>query len=158
MTDAHLERDTVALFTPVPNGGVLAALLGLNKIPARVIETGNGTLAVLDSDEEGAGASAAAAVATLLKDNPTLVMERRAGQLTVHRHRGSLADDEVPPGLALDSAPHVVQKLMSGATSIEDVEAESPETVFPTPRGRFKAFRQLRRYAKQAKREQSERR
>lgn len=155
MGERHLEQDTVALLTPIPNGKVLAAICGLNRIPARVIETSAGAFAVISDTSEGAADAAAAAVSAFVKDRPMLAMERRAGQVSIHRWQAGQQGDSVPPGLALDQAPGAITALMMGTQTIEELSATHQDKVFDAPRSRWRAFRQLRSLARDAKRGQS---
>ena len=142
-----------ALFTPIPNGRVLAALCGLNKVNARVLETSGGTLAVLADASEEALDHAAAAISTFAQQSPLLAMERRAGQITIHTYTAGERGTSLPPGLALNDAPGVVTTLMSGAQTIDDLAASHPDKVHGAPRGRLRSFWALRTLARAAKKQ-----
>lgn len=143
----------VALLTPVANGQVLAAICALNRCRGDVVEVSAGTIAVMEDTAEGAADSAARAVSMLLQGAPLLALDHRGGQLTATRWQRGGRGDDVPPGLALDQAPAVVVSLVTGASTVEDVRRKEPSRVFDARMGRFKAFRQLRRLSRQAKRQ-----
>lgn len=152
------DRDTVALLTPVANGKVLAAVCALNRVAADIIETPpTGSFAVIEDDSEGAVERAAGIMSAFIGAMPMLAMERRAGQLSVTQWQQGEMVKELAPGLALDQAPHAVTKLMSGATTVEELKADKPEVVYSSRMSRWSAFWKLRGYAKQAKREQRDR-
>lgn len=142
-----------ALFTPIPNGKVLAALCALNGVRARVLETSAGAMAVLDDTTPDSLHGAAHAVSSFAKDRPLVAMERRDGQITVWRYLAGERGDTLPPGLALNDAPGVVTTLMTGAQTLDDLEETHADTVFDARMGRFTAFRTLRKLANQAKQE-----
>jgi hypothetical protein len=54
----HSGEDFTAIFAPIPNGKVMAALCQLNGFKARVLETAAGTLSVLADTSAGRGAKA----------------------------------------------------------------------------------------------------
>ena len=142
-----------ALFTPIPHGRVLAALCGVNSVKGQVIETSAGAMAVLaDASADGLD-GAARAVSMFAKDRPLLAMERRDNQITVWRYMAGQRGATVPPGLALNDAPGVVTTLMSGAQTIDDLAETHADKVFDAHMSRFRAFRELRKLARQAKRE-----
>lgn len=144
--------DTAALFTPVPNGKVLAALCALNGAKGQVLENSAGTLAVLDDPSEEALDKAASAISSFAKERPLMALERRGGQITAYAYQAGVRGAKQPPGLLLNEAPGVVSTIMSGAQTIDEVAATHPDKVFSARMGRFKAFRQLRAAAKEAKR------
>ncbi len=153
-SEPHLERDTVAMLTPIPNGKVLAAICGINKIYAKVIETPAGAFAVLDDSSESACDDAAAAISMFVKDRPMLAMERRDGQISIRQWLGGAKGSPVSPGLALDKAPNSITRLMTGTRTIEQLAADHPEMVHAGHTTRWGAFWALRRLSAQAKREQ----
>ena len=132
---------------------MLAALCGINKVKARVLETSGGTLAVLADSSEQALDNAATAVSSFAKQSPLLAMERRAGQITIHTYTAGGRGKSLPPGLALSDAPGVVTTLMSGAQTIDDLAASHPDKVFDAPRGRLRSFWSLRTLARAAKKQ-----
>lgn len=139
-----------ALFTPIPNGKVLAALCGLNGVKARVLETSAGAFAVLDDARPDTLHGAAHSVSTFAKERPLLAMERRDGQITVWRYLAGQRGDTLPPGLALNDAPGVVTTLMTGAQTLDDLSETHADKVFDARMGKFAAFVQLRKLAKEA--------
>ena len=149
----HVEEDTVALFTPIDNGRVLAAVCALNGVKGQAIETSAGAFAVLDDTSPGAVDAAGQVVSAFVKTQPILAMERRAGQITIRRWSAGVKGDTMPPGLALDQAPGVIGTLMAGTQTMEELAATHPGKVFEARMSRFAAFRELRRASKEAKRQ-----
>jgi len=92
------ERDTVALFTPIPNGKVLAAVCAVNGLRGRVLETAAGAFAVLDDTSAGSTDKAGEVISGFVKDRPILALERRAGQITVTRWESGTAREKLAPG------------------------------------------------------------
>ena len=150
------ERDTVALFTPIPNGKVLAAVCAVNGLRGRVLETAAGAFAVLDDTSAGSTDKAGEVISGFVKDRPILALERRAGQITVTRWESGTAREKLAPGFALDEAPGAVVSLMTGAQTIDDLAAVHPEKIFDARMGRMAAFRELRKLSKQAQRDQQQ--
>lgn len=149
----HVDNDTVALFTPIQNGRVLAAVCALNGVHGQTIETAAGAFAVLDDTSVGAVDHAGQVVSAFVKTQPILAMERRAGQITIHQWLGGVKGEKLPPGLALDEAPGVITTLMAGTQNIDELAATHPGKIFQARMSKFAAFRELRRAAKDAKRQ-----
>ncbi|WP_430866995.1 hypothetical protein [Demequina aurantiaca] len=143
---------TVALLTPIQNGQVLAAICSLNGIGGKVIETGAGAFAVLDDTSEGAVDKAGKAISTFVKDRPMLAMERRDGQITIHRWTAGVMGESLSPGFALDDAPGAITTLMMGTETIDELAKTHPDKVYDANMGRLKAVKVLRKVAKEAKR------
>jgi hypothetical protein len=154
VTEKHLEKDTVALLTPIANGKALAAVCALNGVQGRVLETSVGAFAVLDDTSDGATDKAGEVVSAFVKLEPILAMERRAGQITVTRWLAGDKGDQLAPGFALDQAPGAIVTLMTGSQTIDELAEAHPGKVFDARMGRFAAFRELRKLSKQARREQ----
>lgn len=152
--EASAASATVALLTPIPNGKVLAAICSLNNIGGKVIETGAGAFAVLDDTSEGAVDHAGKVVSTFVKDRPMLAMERRDGHITIHRWTAGVKGESLSPGFALDEAPGAITTLMMGTETIESLAVTHPDKVHDANMGRVKALMELRKLAKQAKRDQ----
>ena len=150
--EPFVARDTVALFTPVPNGKVLAAISALNGCRCDVVEVSNGTLAVMLDEREGAADRAARAVSVFIGDFPVLAMERRAGHLSVVRWQKGVRGESLPPGLALDRAPEAVVSLMTGAVTVDELIARDPSAVHSGRMGRWRAYWSLRKLSREAKR------
>lgn len=147
------KNDTVALLTPIPNGKVLAALCAINNIRAQVLETSAGAFAVIEDTSPLATDNAGRAISAFVRDQPMLAMERREGQITIHRWLGGQKGDTIPPGLALDQAPGAIVSLMTGTQKIEELAATHEDKVFDANMGRIKGFMQLRKLARQAKKQ-----
>ena len=155
MTDPA-ESDTVALFTPIPNGKVLAAVCAVNGLRGRVLETAAGAFAVLDDTSAGATEKAGEVLSGFVKDRPILALERRAGKLSVTRWEAGVAREKLAPGFALDDAPGAVVTLMTGAQTMDDLAAVHPEKVFDARMSRMAGFKALRKLSKQAQKEQEQ--
>jgi hypothetical protein len=93
-------------------------------------------------------------MSTLVKNLTILAMERRAGQISIHQWQGGEHGPALAPGLALDKAPTAITKLMMGTVTIDQVRADHPDTVYTSRIGRIRALRQLRKAAKQVKKQQ----
>lgn len=145
------EPATVALFTSIPNGKVLAAVCAVNAIKGKVLETSAGAFAVLDDTSEGATTQAGQAISMFVKTVPILAMERRDGQITVTQWESGESKGTLAPGFALDQAPGVIVSLMTGSQTIEQIAETHPDKVFDARMGRMKAVRELRKLAKQAR-------
>ncbi len=148
---AQQEQATVAIFTSIPNGKVLAAVCGVNGIMGKVLETSAGSFAVLDDTSEGATAKAGQAISMFVKTVPILAMERRDGQIIVTQWEAGASKGNLAPGFALDQAPGVIVSLMTGSQTIEQIAETHPDKVFDAHMGRLKAVRELRKLAKQAR-------
>jgi len=149
------DSDTVALFTPIPNGAVLAAVCAVNGLKGRVLETAAGAFAVLDDTSEGATEKAGQVISGFAAGQPILAMERRSGQITVTRWEAGRAIEKLAPGFALDDAPGAVVSLMTGAQTIDELTATHPDKVFEARISRMKAFRELRKLSKQAQKQRN---
>ncbi|GMA37208.1 hypothetical protein GCM10025876_34120 [Demequina litorisediminis] len=141
-TGRHVEEDTVAIFTPIQNGRVLAAVCALQGVHGRCIETSAGAFAVLDDTSAGATDEAGRVVSVFVKQQPILAMERRAGQITIHRWLAGVKGEKVAPGFALDEAPGVITTLMSGVQTMDEIAMTHPGKVFEARMSKFQAFRE----------------
>ncbi|MGC4175753.1 hypothetical protein [Demequina sp.] len=150
------ESDTVALFTPIPNGRVLAAVCAVNGLKGRVLETSAGAFAVLDDTSDGATEKAGEVLSGFVKDRPILALERRSGQISVTQWQAGVAVEKLAPGFALDDAPGAVVSLITGSQTMDDLAAVHPDKVFDARMGRVKAFRELRGLSKDAQRQAKE--
>lgn len=150
-TGRHVEEDTVAIFTPIQNGRVLAAVCALHGVKGRVIETSAGAFAVIDDTSRGATDAAGQAISAFVKQQPILAMERRAGQITIHRWLAGVKGDKVAPGFALDEAPGVITTLMSGVQTMDELAMTHPGKVFDARMTKLQAFKELRAASKAAK-------
>ena len=91
----------VALFTPIPNGKVLAAVCAVNGLRGRVLETAAGAFAVLDDTSAGATDKAGEVISGFVKDRPILahIVPHNIGSQRVVEHCGfvrvgeAVADD-----------------------------------------------------------------
>ncbi|WP_061960346.1 hypothetical protein [Demequina flava] len=147
----HVEEAVSAIFTPVNNGRMLAAVCSLNEVQGRCIETSAGALVMLDDTEPGNSARAAQALSAFVKTQPILQMDRRAGQISITRWLAGEDKGKVPPGLALDNAPGVLETLMTGVQTVDELAMTHPGKVFEARMSKMAAFKELRRASKDAK-------
>lgn len=152
MTDSA-KHEFVGIFTPIPNGKVLAALCQLNGAGGQVLENAAGTLAVLDTPDLAAGETAGKAVSLYARGLQIAVLDRRDGHLTVNVYVNGQHVKAVPGGLALADAPGVVLSLATGAQTVDEIAATHPEKVFSSRGSRWGAFWALRRLGREARRQ-----
>ena len=153
----HSEQDFVAIFAPIPNGKVMAALCQLNGFTGRVLETSAGTVAVLVNTREGAAAKAGEVVSVYAKDMTVMVLDRRDGQLTIDLYQTGHHIKSLPPGLALADAPGVIVSLASGAQTMDDLAETHPDKVFAASGGKWKAFWTLQKLGREGRKELAKR-
>jgi len=149
--------DFTAIFAPIPNGKVMAALCQLNGLKARVLETAAGTLSVLDDNAPGAGTKAGEVVSVYAKHLQVLVLDRRDGQMTVDMFQAGRHVKSLPPGLALSDAPGVLLSLATGGQTMDDLVATHPDKVFVARGSKWSAFWALQRLGREGRRQQTQR-
>ncbi|WP_062076414.1 hypothetical protein [Demequina globuliformis] len=147
----HVEQAVSAIFTPVANGRLLAAVCSLNEVRGRCIETSAGALVMLDDTSPESASRAGQALSAFVKTQPVLQMDRRAGQITITRWLAGEDHGKVPPGLALDNAPGVLETLMTGVQTVDELAMTHPGKVFEARMSKMQAFKELRSAAKDAK-------
>lgn len=153
----HSNEDFTAIFSPIPNGKVKAALCQLNGFAASVLETAAGTLAILDDTSEGRGAKAGEVVSVYARDMHVMVLDRRGGQLSAELYYAGHHVKSLPAGLALSDAPGVVLSLASGAQTIDDIAQTHPDKVFRAQGSRWSAFWQLQKLGREGRKELAKR-
>ncbi|MDE0573307.1 hypothetical protein ON058_07755 [Demequina sp. B12] len=147
----HVEESVAAVFTPIANGRLLAAVCSLNDVQGRCIETSAGAFVMLDEATVEKSAHAARVLSAFVKSQPVLQMDRRAGQITIRRWMAGEDAGKVAPGLALNNAPGVLETLMTGVQTVDEIAMTHPGKVFEARMGKMEAFKELRRAAKDAK-------
>jgi len=141
------DPDLVVLITQVAGAEPLAAACSLAQVEADVVATDVGALAVLRDRTGDAPAHAAAALTTLVKGVPLVLVERRGEQLAMTRWADGAAGDQLAPGLVLGGAPEELEDLLTGATTVADL----PGVVASSSISRWKAMRLLTAAARRAK-------
>lgn len=141
--------DLVALVTQIAGAEPLAAACSLAQVEADVVATDVGAVAVLRDGAGEAPAHAAAALTTLVKGVPLVLVERRGEQLTMTRWADGAAGDRLAPGLVLGGAPEALEDLLTGTTSLADLDG----VVASTSISRWKAMRLLTSAARRAKKD-----
>ena len=156
MSDSSAD-DFTAIFAPIPNGKVMAALCQLNGLKGRVLETAAGTLSVLDDQAPGAAAKAGEVVSVYAKHLQVLVLDRRDGQLTVDLFQAGRHMKSLPPGLALSDAPGVLLSLASGGQTMDDLVATHPDKVFEARGSKWSAFWALQKLGREGRKQMAQR-
>ncbi|MBD8079171.1 hypothetical protein IF651_08920 [Cellulosimicrobium arenosum] len=141
------EPPFAALVTQIAGAEPLAAACSLGQVEADVVATDVGAVAVLRDAAGDAPAHAAAALTTLVKGVPLILVERRGEQLTMTRWTDGAAGDTLAPGLVLGGAPESLEDLLTGTTTIGALDGIVPSGSI----SRFKAMRMLTSAARKAR-------
>jgi hypothetical protein len=131
--------ELVALVTQIAGAEPLAAACSLAQVEADVVATDVGAVALLRDRSGDAPAQAAAALTTLVKGVPVVLVERRGEQLSMTRWNDGVAEDALAPGLVLGGAPEELEDLLTGARTLADLDG----VVASTSISRWKAMRLL---------------
>lgn len=138
LTDGEVP-ELVALVTQIAGAEPLAAACSLAQVEADVVATDVGAVALLRDRAGDAPAHAAAAITTLVKGVPLVLVERRGEQLSMTRWTDGAAGDVLAPGLVLGGAPEELEDLLTGASTLADLDG----VVASTSISRWKAMRLL---------------
>ncbi|MBD5788068.1 hypothetical protein IF650_18075 [Cellulosimicrobium terreum] len=141
------DPDLVVLITQVAGAEPLAAACSLAQVEADVVATDVGALALLRDRSGDAPAQAAAALTTLVKGAPLILVERRGEQLAMTRWSDGAPGDQLAPGLVLGGAPELLEDLLTGSTTLADLDG----VVASSSVSRWKAVRLLTAAARRAK-------
>ncbi|MCB7137808.1 hypothetical protein [Cellulosimicrobium marinum] len=141
--------ELVALVTQIAGAEPLAAACSLAQVEADVVATDVGAVAVLRDRAGDAPAHAAAALTTLVKGVPLILVERRGEQLSMRRWADGAEGDVLAPGLVLGGAPEELEDLLVGTTALTDL----PGVVASTSISRWKAMRLLTSAARRARKQ-----
>ncbi len=141
--------DLVLLVTQIAGAEPLAAACSLAQVEADAVATDVGAVAVLRDRAGDAPAHAAAALTTLVKGVPLVLVERAGEQLTMTRWADGAAGDQLAPGLVLGGAPETLEDLITGATTLADLDG----VVASSSISRWKAMRLLTSAARRAKKD-----
>lgn len=136
---AGSDPELVALVTQIAGAEPLAAACSLAQVEADVVATDVGAVAVLRDRSGDAPARAAAALSTLVKGVPLILVERRGEQLRMTRWSDGAAGDSLAPGLVLGGAPEALEDLLTGSTVVADLDG----VVASSSISRWKAMRLL---------------
>lgn len=131
--------DAAVVLTQVAVPEALAAACALQKLPVDVVPTPIGCLAWCRDTTDGAPAAVARAVSGLLSTVPVLLLEQRDGQISASRWSGGTEGTAMSPGLVLDGAPAVVERLLLGQADVSD----QPGVVTSAGMSRWRATRAL---------------
>ncbi len=145
------DAEVLAVFTPVGDQRVLAAVMAMGGCKGRVILTSGGAFGVLDDASDEMAAKVGQVVSNFVKTMPVVVLDRKDGQITAIEWRAGARGEALPPGLALDNAPGVVLSVMSGSQDFDEVAALHEDKVADARLSQGKAFRSLRAVAQEAK-------
>lgn len=141
--------DLVALVTQIAGAEPLAAACSLAQVEADVVATDVGAVAVLRDPSGDAPAQAAAALTTLVKGVPLVLVERRGEQLSMTRWSDGAAEDTLAPGLVLGGAPEALEDLLTGTSTLADLDG----VVASTSISRWKAMRLLTAAGRRARKQ-----
>ncbi|MCL2092031.1 MAG: hypothetical protein FWH11_12685 [Micrococcales bacterium] len=140
------EPVTVALLlTQVVAAEPLAAVCCLAGVQAEAVGSAAGSVAVLT--DPTAAAEAAAAVSRMLPGTRVVLLERRDGSIAAAVWSRGVRGEEAPPGLVLAEGPALLEDLLLGSTTLDDLEGTVPSAGM----SRFKALRLLSKAARQAR-------
>lgn len=141
--------DLVALITQIAGAEPLAAACSLAQVEADVVPTDVGAVAVLRDTAGDAPAHAAAALTTLVKGVPLVLVVRSGEQLTMTRWADGAEGDRLAPGLVLGGAPESLEDLLTGTTTL----ASQDGVVASSSISRWKAMRLLTSAARRARKD-----
>jgi len=143
------DPDLVALVTQIAGAEPLAAACSLAQVEADVVPTDVGAVAVLRDTAGDAPAHAAAALTTLVKGVPLVLVVRSGEQLTMTRWADGVPGDRLAPGLVLGGAPESLEDLLTGTTTLADQDG----VVASSSISRWKAMRLLTSAARRARKD-----
>lgn len=141
------DPDLAVLITQIAGAEPLAAACSLVQVEVDAVPTDIGALAVLRDRSGDAPQRAAAAVSTLVKGVPLILLTRRGEQLSATRWEDGAEGDVLAPGLVLGGAPEELEDLVTGHTSVADLAGVVPSAGF----SRWKAMRLLTASARKAR-------
>lgn len=142
------EPEFAALITQIAGAEPLAAASSLAQLDLDAVPTSVGAVGVLKDLSGDAPEEAAAAISQLVRGVPLVLVTRTGEQMTAVRFADGVRGDELAPGLVLGGAPENVVDLLTGATSVADLDG----VVASTSISKFKAVRMLTSAARKARR------
>ena len=141
------EPEFAALITQIAGAQPLAAASSLAQLDLDAVPTSVGAVGVLKDLSGDAPEQAAAAISQLVRGVPLVLVTRTGEQMTAVRFADGVRGDELAPGLVLGGAPENVVDLLTGATSVADLDG----VVASTSISKFKAVRMLTSAARKAR-------
>lgn len=141
------EPEFAALITQIAGAEPLAAASSLAQLDLDAVPTSVGAVGVLRDRSGDAPELAAAAISQLVRGVPLVLVTRTGEQMTAVRFSDGVRGDELAPGLVLGGAPESVVDLLTGATTVADVEG----VVGSDSISKFKAVRMLTSAARKAR-------
>lgn len=141
------DPDVAVLVTQIAGAEPLAAACSIAQIEVDAVPTGIGALAVLRDLSGDAPQRAAAAISTLVKGVPLILLTRRGEQLTATRWEDGVEGDTLAPGLVLGGAPEELEDLVTGHATVTDLSGVVPSSGI----SRWKAMRLLTASARKAR-------
>jgi len=142
------EPEFAALITQIAGAEPLAAASSLAQLDLDAVPTSVGAVGVLKDLAGDAPEQAAVAISQLVRGVPLVLVTRTGEQMTAVRFADGVRGDELAPGLVLGGAPESVVDLLTGATSVADLDG----VVGSTSISKFKAVRMLTSAARKARR------
>jgi hypothetical protein len=141
------DPDVAVLVTQIAGAEPLAAACSIAQVEVDAVPTGIGALAVLRDRSGDAPQRAAAAISTLVKGVPLILLTRRGEQLSATRWEDGIEGDVLAPGLVLGGAPEELEDLATGQVEVSDLPGVVPSTGI----SRWKAMRLLTASARKAR-------
>ncbi|MGI5190770.1 hypothetical protein ACQEVI_21705 [Promicromonospora sp. CA-289599] len=141
------EPEFAAIITQIAGAEPLAAASSLAQLDLDAVPTSVGAVGVLKDLAGDAPEQAAAAISQLVRGVPLVLVTRTGEQMTAVRFADGVRGDELAPGLVLGGAPESVVDLLTGATSVDDLDG----VVGSTSISKFKAVRMLTSAARKAR-------
>ncbi|MFD7025370.1 hypothetical protein [Promicromonospora sukumoe] len=141
------EPEFAAIITQIAGAEPLAAASSLAQLDLDAVPTSVGAVGVLRDRSGDAPEQAAAAISQLVRGVPLVLVTRTGEQMTAVRFADGVRGDELAPGLVLGGAPENVVDLLTGATSVADIEG----VVGSDSISKFKAMRMLTSAARKAR-------
>ncbi|KZM37115.1 hypothetical protein [Oerskovia enterophila] len=141
------DPELAVLVTQIAGAEPLAAACSLAQLEIDAVPTEIGALAVLHDLTGDAPQRAAAAVSTLVKGVPLILLTRRGEQLSATRWQDGVEGDVLAPGLVLGGAPEELEDLVTGQTSVAELSGVVPSAGI----SRWKAMRLLTSTARKAR-------
>ncbi|MBE7698968.1 hypothetical protein H9623_01425 [Oerskovia sp. Sa1BUA8] len=141
------DPEVAVLVTQIAGAEPLAAACSIAQVEVDAVPTGIGALAVLRDRSGDAPQRAAAAISTLVKGVPLILLTRRGEQITAVRWEGGVEGDVLAPGLVLGGAPEELEDLVTGQTTVADLAGVVPSSGI----SRWKAMRLLTASARKAR-------
>lgn len=133
--------------TPVGEPAALAAACALARVPADVVRSDVGSIAVCHEPRGDAPLVAGRAVSQLLQGALVVVLRNTGGQITSTGFSDGAETEVQEAGLWLDAAPVVLEDLITGTVEVAELEG----VVSTAGMSRWRAARTLARLARQAR-------